>query len=94
MRIKKPPRSILKLPLHVRAEMAMKAAVKEAIAEHARQGRPTRACSTISFLTAAFIAISTRFSSGNLRMLRGSFLIPSSGGPTKLRGLSYVPVTP
>jgi len=40
MRIKKPPRSILKLPLHVRAEMAMKAAVKEAIAEHARQGRP------------------------------------------------------
>jgi hypothetical protein len=40
MKIKKPPRSILKLPLHVRAEMAMKAAVKEAIAEHARQGRP------------------------------------------------------
>lgn len=40
MRIKKPSRSILKLPLHVRAEMALKEAVKEAIAQHAREGRP------------------------------------------------------
>jgi len=40
MKSKKPPRSILKLPLHVRAEMARKAAVKKAIAEHARQGHP------------------------------------------------------
>ena len=38
--MKKPRRSILKLPLHVRAQMALKEAVKEAIAEHARQGRP------------------------------------------------------
>jgi len=31
---------ILKLPLHVRAEMALKEAVREALAEHAREGRP------------------------------------------------------
>jgi hypothetical protein len=31
---------ILSLPLHVRAEMALKEAVREALAEHAREGRP------------------------------------------------------
>lgn len=31
---------VLKLPLHVRAEMALKEAVREALAEHAREGRP------------------------------------------------------
>jgi len=37
---KKSRQAILKLPLHVRALVAMKEAVKEAIAEHARAGRP------------------------------------------------------
>lgn len=31
---------ILKLPLNVRAEMALKEAVRGALAEHAREGRP------------------------------------------------------
>jgi len=31
---------VLKLPLHVRAEMALREAVREALAEHAREGRP------------------------------------------------------
>jgi hypothetical protein len=31
---------ILKLPLHVRAEMALKVAVRKALAEHASEGRP------------------------------------------------------
>lgn len=35
----KPSLEILKLPLEVRAQMALKAAVKKAIEEHARQGR-------------------------------------------------------
>jgi hypothetical protein len=34
------PPDILKLPLHVRAEMALKVAVRKALAEHAREGRP------------------------------------------------------
>ncbi len=34
------PKNILALPLEVRAEMAMKAAVKKVIQEHARLGRP------------------------------------------------------
>lgn len=34
------PPEILKLPLHVRAEMALKAAVRKALTEHAREGRP------------------------------------------------------
>ena len=34
------PRNILELPLEKRAEMALKAAVRKVIAEHARQGRP------------------------------------------------------
>lgn len=38
--MRKPERNILKLPLEKRAEMAMKAAVRKVIAEHARQGRP------------------------------------------------------
>lgn len=33
-------RSILSLPLEKRAEMALKAAVRKAITEHARHGRP------------------------------------------------------
>ncbi len=40
MKPKKPPQDIMKLPIAVRAEMALKAAVKKAIIEHARQGRP------------------------------------------------------
>jgi hypothetical protein len=31
---------VLSLPLHVRAEMALKVAVRKALAEHAREGRP------------------------------------------------------
>jgi len=38
--MKKLPKNILELPLEKRAEMALKSAVKKAIAEHARQGRP------------------------------------------------------
>ncbi len=38
--MRKPPRNILELPLEKRAEMALKTAVRKAIAEHARQGRP------------------------------------------------------
>jgi len=38
--MRKLPRNILDLPLEKRAEMALKAAVRKAIAEHARQGRP------------------------------------------------------
>lgn len=36
----KPPTNVLELPLEVRAEMALKAAVEEAIIEHARMGAP------------------------------------------------------
>ncbi len=39
MKKSKPPKDISKLPIEVRAEMALKAAVKKAIIEHARQGR-------------------------------------------------------
>ncbi len=38
--MRKPRSNILELPLERRAEMALKAAVRKAIAEHARQGRP------------------------------------------------------
>jgi hypothetical protein len=37
--MKKPPPEVLKLPLEVRAEMALKAAVEKLIEEHAREGR-------------------------------------------------------
>ena len=37
----KPPTNILELPLEERAEMALKAAVKTVIMDHARQGLPT-----------------------------------------------------
>lgn len=37
--MKKPSPEILKLPLEVRAEMALKYAVKQAIEQHAREGR-------------------------------------------------------
>jgi hypothetical protein len=36
----KPPANVLDLPLEVRAEMALKAAVEKVIVEHARQGLP------------------------------------------------------
>ena len=36
----KPPQNVLELPLHVRAEMALKAAVEKVIIEHARLGLP------------------------------------------------------
>lgn len=36
----KPPPNVLELPLEVRAEMAMKAAVEKVIIEHARLGLP------------------------------------------------------
>jgi hypothetical protein len=36
----KPPPNVLELPLHVRGEMALKAAVEKVIVEHARQGMP------------------------------------------------------
>jgi hypothetical protein len=36
----KPPPNVLELPLEVRAEMALKAAVETVIIEHARQGLP------------------------------------------------------
>jgi hypothetical protein len=36
----KPPVNVLDLPLEVRAEMALRAAVEQAIDEHARQGVP------------------------------------------------------
>ena len=35
----KPPPNVLELPLELRAEMALKAAVEELIEEHARDGR-------------------------------------------------------
>jgi hypothetical protein len=35
----KPPPNVLELPMEVRAEMAMKAAVENLILEHARDGR-------------------------------------------------------
>ena len=38
--MRKPPRKILELPLEKRAEMALKAAVRKAIADHVRRGRP------------------------------------------------------
>jgi hypothetical protein len=38
--VAKPSPEILKLPLEVRAEMALKAAVDEVIEEHARNGWP------------------------------------------------------
>jgi hypothetical protein len=36
----KPPANVLDLPLEVRAEMALKAAVEKVIVEHARRGLP------------------------------------------------------
>lgn len=36
----KPPANVRDLPLHVRAEMAMKAAVEKVIQEHIREGLP------------------------------------------------------
>jgi hypothetical protein len=36
----KPPANVLELPLHVRDEMALKAAVEKVIVEHARRGLP------------------------------------------------------
>ena len=36
----KPPPNVLELPLEVRAEMALKAAVEKVIIEHARTGLP------------------------------------------------------
>lgn len=36
----KPPPNVLELPLNVRAEMALKAAVEKVIIEHARLGLP------------------------------------------------------
>lgn len=36
----KPLANVLELPLHVRAEMALKAAVEKVIVEHARLGLP------------------------------------------------------
>lgn len=36
----KPPKNVLELPLEVRAEMALKAAVEKAIVEHALHGWP------------------------------------------------------
>jgi hypothetical protein len=38
--INKPSEEILKLPLEVRAEMAMKAAFEKVVQEHIRSGRP------------------------------------------------------
>jgi hypothetical protein len=38
--MKKPPANVLELPLIERAEMALKAAVENAIEEHARDGFP------------------------------------------------------
>ena len=38
--MKTPPKNVLELPLEVRAEMALKAAVERVIEEHARQGLP------------------------------------------------------
>jgi hypothetical protein len=37
--MRKPPPNVLELPLEVRAEMALKAAVENLIEEHAREGR-------------------------------------------------------
>jgi hypothetical protein len=37
--MRKPPANVLELPLEVRAEMALKAAVENLIEEHAREGR-------------------------------------------------------
>jgi hypothetical protein len=37
--MKKPPANVLDLPLEVRAEMALQAAVEKLIEEHAREGR-------------------------------------------------------
>ena len=36
----KPPANVLDLPLEVRAEMALKAAVEKVIVEHAQKGLP------------------------------------------------------
>jgi hypothetical protein len=36
--MREPPPNVLELPLHVRAEMALKAAVRKAMEEHARDG--------------------------------------------------------
>jgi hypothetical protein len=36
----KPSKDLLKLPLEVRAEMAMKAAFEKVVEEHIRSGRP------------------------------------------------------
>jgi len=37
--MRRPPANVLDLPLEVRAEMALKAAVENLIEEHAREGR-------------------------------------------------------
>ena len=37
--MRKPPANVLELPLHVRAEMALKAAVENLIEEAAKEGR-------------------------------------------------------
>lgn len=36
----KPPKNVLELPLEVRAEMALRAAVEKVIVDHARRGAP------------------------------------------------------
>ena len=38
--MKKPPANVLELPLEIRAEMALKAAVEKVMEEHAREGLP------------------------------------------------------
>jgi hypothetical protein len=38
--MKEPPVNVLELPLDVRAMMAMREAVRKALEEHAREGRP------------------------------------------------------
>ena len=38
--MRKPPANVLELPLEVRAEMALKAAVEKVMEEHAREGLP------------------------------------------------------
>ena len=38
--MKKPPANVLDLPLEERAEIALKAAVEKAIADHVRKGQP------------------------------------------------------
>jgi hypothetical protein len=40
VKMREPPPNVLELPLHVRAEMALRAAVENAMEEHARAGHP------------------------------------------------------